>query len=258
LRDCFALLLGGAEQRSGGGARYRGGCYRVFVGAGKDGDAAIRLDTHGHFRADQIEAFGAHMAAQQAHAGNVDFRFWRARHHRTVGVAHHDVANTHGSVAILGALDLGAADLDVMAAAEILLDGGRKPRRHHVELDRSIAEPPPQGEAPQHHETAENAKPNCGAPDQTAVAGEEQSEAGNANADIIRMSGAVNRGKARRPTQRNDRPPSPKRRALPVLVRHAPRASPRPWCLQNVPRHQAMMPMSRWKLLTSATHASCS
>jgi hypothetical protein len=38
---------------------------------------------------------------------------------------------------------------------------------------------------------------------------------------------------ADRPAQGDDGSPLRKPRALPVLVRHAPRASPRPWCLEN-------------------------
>ena len=83
----------------------------MLVGAGKDGDLAIALDAHRHFGADQIEAFGAHMAAEQAHAGDADLGFRRARDHRAIDVAHDDVANAHRGAAVLGALDLGAADL---------------------------------------------------------------------------------------------------------------------------------------------------
>ena len=64
------LLLRRAQQRRGGRDRH-GSCRdRMLVGAGKDRDAAILLDAHRHFRADEIEAFGAHMAAQQAQAGD--------------------------------------------------------------------------------------------------------------------------------------------------------------------------------------------
>ena len=87
----------------------------MLVGAGEDGDAAVLLDAHGHFGADQIEAFGAHVAAEQAQAGNVDLRLRRARDHGAVGIAHHDIAHPHRGAAIPGALDLGAADFDVFA-----------------------------------------------------------------------------------------------------------------------------------------------
>ncbi len=64
--------------------------------------------------ADQIETFGAHMAAKQAHAGNMDFRLRRARDHGAVGIAHHDIAYAHRGAAMFGALDLRAADLDAL------------------------------------------------------------------------------------------------------------------------------------------------
>ena len=95
----------------------------MLVGAGEDGHAAVLFDAHGHFRADQVETFGTDMTAQQAQAGDAHLGFRRARHHRAFGVAHHDVADAHRGAAALGMFDLGAADLDVMTVAEILLDG---------------------------------------------------------------------------------------------------------------------------------------
>jgi hypothetical protein len=83
------------------------------------------------------------VAAQKTHAGKADFGFRRACHHRAVSGAHDNVADANGSAAILGALDLGAADFDVTIVAEILLDGGNKPRRHDIELNGSAIEPPP-------------------------------------------------------------------------------------------------------------------
>ena len=148
------------QQRGGSGDRHRRSRDRMFVGAGKDRDAAILLDPHRHFRADQIEAFGAHVAAQQAHSGDAHFGFRRTRHHRAVSIADDDVANAHGGAAILGALDLGAADFDVTAVAEILLDGGHQPRRHHVELNGSAGEPPQQREATEYRARAEDAGPD--------------------------------------------------------------------------------------------------
>ena len=120
----------------------------MLVGAGgEDGDIAVLLDAHGQRRTDQIEAFGTHMAAEKAQAGDVDFRFRRTRDHGAVGIAHHDVANAHGGAAVLGALELGAADFDPFVAAEIVLDGGNQPRAEGVELDRPAGEPPPQPDA---------------------------------------------------------------------------------------------------------------
>ena len=123
-----------------------GGGDRAFVGAGKNGDFAILLDAHGHLGTDQIEAFGAQMAAQKAEPGNADLGFRRARHDRPVGVAHNDVADAHRGAAVFRALDLGSADRDVMIAAEILLDGGSKPGRRNVELNGSARKPPPQSQ----------------------------------------------------------------------------------------------------------------
>ena len=151
----------------------------------------ILLDAHGHFRTDEIEAFGAHMAAQQAHAGDADLGLRRARHHRTVGVAHDDVANAHRGAAVLGALDLRAADLDVMIAAEILLDRGSEPGRHDVELNRSAGKPPPQRKEARGHEHTKDANADRRAPDRTLVTRKEcpqQPKAGNTPASLPRSA----------------------------------------------------------------------
>ncbi len=208
----------------------------------KIGDAAILLDAHRHFRADQIEAFGAHMAAQQAHAGDAHFGLRRARHHGAVGIAHHDVADAHRGAAVLGALDLGAADLDVTVAAEILLDGGREPGRHDVELDRSAGEPPPKRETAEDRDAGDDADSDRGAPEQTRVAREETADEPY---EPLRDSGASIGGQWRQGAagRRNGTTDSPRERcALPVLVRHAPRASPRPWCFGTTAATDAGIP----------------
>ena len=129
----------------------------MFVGAGEDGHAAVLLDAHGHFGADQVETFGAHVPAQKAHAGNADLGLWCARHHGAVGIAHDDVTDAHGGAAVLGALDLRAADRDVVMAAEILLDGGCEPGGHNIELNGSARESPPERDAAENHHGNENA-----------------------------------------------------------------------------------------------------
>ena len=105
-----ATALGRLCRMARGGTAGGGGGDRPLVGAGEHGDAAVALDAHRHFGADQIEALRAHVADQQAHAGQADFGLRRARHHRAVGVAHDDVAQAQGGAALLVALDLGAAD----------------------------------------------------------------------------------------------------------------------------------------------------
>ena len=61
-----------------------------------------------------------------------------------VVVADDDVADAHGDADPPGPLDLGAADLDGVAVADIVLDGSREPGRRHVEIDGTGAKPPPQ------------------------------------------------------------------------------------------------------------------
>ena len=165
------LLPRRTQQRGGCGDRHRRGRNRMFVGAGKDRDATILLDPHRHFRADQVEALGAHVAAQQAHSGDAHFGFRRTRHNGAVSIADDDVANAHGGAAILGALDLRAADFDATAVAEILFNGGHQPRRHDVNLDGPAGEPPQQREAAEYHARAQNAGPDGDAADQASVTG---------------------------------------------------------------------------------------
>ena len=86
----------------------------------------------------------------------------RARDDRTVAIADDDVADAHRDADAAGALDLGAADLDGIAVADIFLDRRGKPGRRHVEIDRPGAEPPPQrAEAADedHHQCGERRPP---------------------------------------------------------------------------------------------------
>src|SRR4030081_272710 len=61
-----------------------------------------------------------------------------------VAIPDDDIADTHGDADPAGTLDLGAAHLDGIAVTDILLDRSRQPRRGHLEIDRTGAEPPPQ------------------------------------------------------------------------------------------------------------------
>ena len=145
----------------------------MLIGAGKDGDIAVLLDAHRQFRADQIEAFGAHMAAEQAHAGDANFRFRRAGNDGAFGIAHHDVANAHRGAAIAGALDLRAADLDFVVAAEILLDRRGEPGRGDVELNGSVGEPPPQRDKAQGKDADNDGAADADPADQALMPGKE-------------------------------------------------------------------------------------
>ncbi len=201
--------------------RDRRGRNRMLVGAGgEDGDVAVLLDAHRKFGADQIEAFGAHMTAEQAQAGDADFRFRRARDHGAVGIAHDDVADAHRGAAVLGALDLGAADFDAFAAAEILLDGGNEPRGEGVELDRAAGEPPPQSAEPENQHADEDAGADPDAPDQPPMPGQKAPISGQIAA-VAPTLAAMSRREAAPASRMNGRFPSRDGRALPILVRHA-------------------------------------
>src|SRR5262249_14271600 len=64
------LLPRRPQQRGCGGNRYCGSRDRMLIGAGKNRNAAILLDPHGHFGANEIETLGPHMAAQQTKTGD--------------------------------------------------------------------------------------------------------------------------------------------------------------------------------------------
>ena len=140
-----------------------------FVATGENGHLPIALDAHRHFRTDQTQTLRAHVAAEQAHSGNVNFGFWRACDHRAQRIADNDIADAYRCAAALGPLDLRAADFDVMAAAEILFDGRSEPRRHEVKLDWPTCQPPPQRQTSDDQDGGESAEPNRGAPKQRHV-----------------------------------------------------------------------------------------
>ena len=124
--------------------RCRCGRDRPCLGAGEHGDVAVLLDAQFHLGADQIEAGGADMPAEKARAGQRDFGFRRAGDDDAVGIAHDDVTDAQRRAAVLVALDLRAADLHLVGAAEILLDRAGDPRRDEIHLDRAGGETPPQ------------------------------------------------------------------------------------------------------------------
>src|SRR3974377_968921 len=111
----------------------------MVVGTGgKYGDIAVPLDPHRKFGAEQAQTLGAHMPAEQAQAGDADFRLRCACENGAVGIAHDDVANTHGRAAIRGAFDLRAADFYPLAAAGVFLDGSDPPRASTVAPNRCV------------------------------------------------------------------------------------------------------------------------
>src|ERR1700728_3052938 len=168
-RRFFPLLLRCTKQGRGGRGGYRSGCDRMLVGTREDRHAPVLLAAHGHFGTDQIEAFRAHVAAQQAHARNADLGLRRARDHGTVGVAYDDVANANGGRTIFGALDLGAADFDAVTIPEILFHGGYQPGRHDIELNGAARKPPPKAEASHDRHGPDDADTNREAPDEASV-----------------------------------------------------------------------------------------
>src|SRR5262249_56337184 len=103
--------------------------------AGKHRDGAVRLDPHRHLGADQAETFGTDAPGHQTPTGDANLGFWRACDDAAVGIAHHDVAKTQLDVSVGIPLELSAADLDVVVAAELLLDRRGKPGRRDIEPD---------------------------------------------------------------------------------------------------------------------------
>src|SRR4029453_16515955 len=99
--------------------RCRRGDEGALVAAGKDRDLAVRLDPHRHLGAAQAPPRGADATGEQARTGDATFRLGRARYDGAIGVAHHDVANAQRyALLVRVALELGAADFDLVAGAE--------------------------------------------------------------------------------------------------------------------------------------------
>src|SRR6202451_1014224 len=113
------------------------------------------------------------MAAQQAPAGDANFRFRRARDHSAFGIAHYDVAYAHRGATIAGALDLGAADLDFVLAAEVLLDRRGAAGGGDIELNGSIGKPPPQRDKAQDQNADNDGAADADPADQALVPGKQ-------------------------------------------------------------------------------------
>ena len=145
---------GAGDDRRG---RSRSGDEGTLLVAGEHRDLAVGLDAHRHLGADQAQSLGADAAGHQTGPGNSDLRLRCARHDRAVGIAHDDVADAQRRAPAGVALELGAADLDLMAAAEIFLDRRGEPRRREIELDRAARQAPPQGRHRDQHDGAERA-----------------------------------------------------------------------------------------------------
>src|SRR5215471_15158034 len=163
-RSVWRGAFGLRRRRRGadGRQRCRSGDQRALVAAGKDRDLAVGLDAHRHLGADQAQPLGADAAGEQARAGNADFRLGRARHDGAVRVAHHDVANAQRRASLVGvALELGAADFNLVAGSEIFFDRRGQPGCGDIEFDRAAGQAPPKREQREEDETAERAADNC-------------------------------------------------------------------------------------------------
>ena len=136
----------------------------LVVGAGKHRDTAVGFDAYRQFRAHEVETLRTHLPAEQAIAGDTDFRLRGARHHGAVGIAHDDVAQAQRGTAILVALDLRTADHDGLVAAEILLDRSLEPGRRDLKVDRTARQPQPKGAEGEQHDAEHDARDPEGAP----------------------------------------------------------------------------------------------
>ena len=193
----------------------------MAVGAGgKHGDIAVLLDAHGKFGADETQALGAHMPAEQAQAGDANFRFRRACDHGAVGIAHDDVANTHGGAAIRGAFDLRAADFYPLAAAEVFLDGSDQPRSESVNLNRSGREPPPQSGATKNQQADKPAAADREAPDKPPMPRQQAAISGKVTAVAPALAAMGRRKAGPAPRMNGAFAPSRRRSDLPILVGH--------------------------------------
>ena len=117
---------------------------RPGVGGGEHGDAAVGANPHRQIGTDQIEAFGTRMAGEQARTGEADLGARGARHDAALAVSQDDVADAQGGAAIFVPFEHGAAELDLVATAEVLLDGRGEPWRGEIERNRAAGEAQPQ------------------------------------------------------------------------------------------------------------------
>ncbi len=118
----------------------------MFVASGKDSQLAVQLDAHRHLGAHQAQAFRADPTNEKAPTGNTNLSLRRARHHSAVGIAHDNVANAQRWPSVRVTLELSAADLDLVSAAEILLDRCAEPRSCDIQFNRTARQAPPEGD----------------------------------------------------------------------------------------------------------------
>ena len=124
--------------------RRHAGRQRARIVAGGNGDLTVRHDADREHGIDEVEAFGAQPAHQHRRHRQFDFGLRGTGDDGVIAVAHHNVANPYRDPDPAGPLDLGAANLDGVTLADIVLNRVSQPRCRHVEIDRPGAEPPPQ------------------------------------------------------------------------------------------------------------------
>ena len=139
----------GAQRRARDADAVTNGCR---LAAGKHRDLAVGLDAHLHLGADQAQTLGAHRPVISPEPEKLTSALGALATIVAMGVAHDDVADAQRGASVGVALELRAADLDAMMAAEIFLDRGGEPRRREIEIDRPAAEPPPQRQHPDQHQ----------------------------------------------------------------------------------------------------------
>ena len=110
---------------------------RMLVGASKDRDAAILLNAHGHFRADQVEALGGMWPLRRLNPETCTSAFG-ALATIVPSASRTTMSRIRTAVPPFGAFYLRAADFHTTAVAEILFNGGGEPGRHDIELNGAV------------------------------------------------------------------------------------------------------------------------
>jgi hypothetical protein len=159
-------VVHGRQRRRARGHRSERRRQGPLLRAGGNRDPAVGFDPDREHGADEIDPFGAGTAAEQARAGKADLGLGCAGDHRSVAVAHRDVADAHGGAAMLVALQHRAPDLDAKLVAKVFSDRSGEPWRDDVEGNRAARQAPPQrrGDQQAHRESARYAEADAAHP----------------------------------------------------------------------------------------------
>src|SRR5262249_4747664 len=88
----------------------RSRCDWPVVGASKNGQATVCLNSNGHLGPNKVEALSSQPTQQQVSARKADLRFWSTGNNRAVDISYNDITQPKRSTAALVALELRPSD----------------------------------------------------------------------------------------------------------------------------------------------------